>query len=494
MMRAPRILEINARSWLRGLTERHHREVNLAQVPEEEFLRWEELGMSHLWLMGVWPTGPRSRRSALNNPSLAPVFDVALPGWTADDVGGSPYAIAAYEVAGVIGGRAGLEVFRRRLHAHGIKLILDFIPNHLGLDHGWVQEHPDYFMAAAARAKGAIRLPTSSGPRWFAHGRDPHFPPWADTVQVDIRQPGARAALIDTLKFLASLCDGVRCDMAMLLLNEVFAATWATFRGPVVAPGPEFWAEAIEEVKSAREGFEFIGEVYWDLEARLQSLGFDFTYDKRLYDYLVDPDPAAVQRHLLSLTPEFLARSVHFLENHDEPRIASVLSLPEQRAATLLILGLPGLTLLHEGQCEGALIKAPVHLHRRFEEPVDAARSVLHHSLLGVARQAGIGQGGGRVLRPAPAWAGNPTWTSFVVVLWQPRSERMELVVVNLAAHRAQCFVPLGVPGLERRNWRLADRLSSESHERRGEDLLWPGLYLDVPAHAAQVFSLEPVL
>src|SRR5207247_8490354 len=131
----------------------------------------------------------------------------------------------------------------------------------------------------------------------------------------------------------------------------------------------EFWADAIQVVKKAHPDFLFLGEVYWDLEARLQSLGFDYTYDKRLYDHLVYRNATEVQRHLLGVTPEFVTASAHFLENHDEPRIASILSLAEHRAAALLTFGLPGLRLLHDGQLTGARIKIPVQLARRPAEP-----------------------------------------------------------------------------------------------------------------------------
>src|SRR5437660_4579530 len=175
--------------------------------------------------------------------------------------------------------------------------------------------------------------------------------------------------MIEQLQSVAQRCDGVRCDMTMLLLNDVFAETWDGFPCPAATTDREFWADAIQIVKHSRSDFLFLGEVYWDLEARLQSLGFDYTYDKRLYDYLAYRNHTEVQRHLLSVTPAFVAAGAHFLENHDEPRIASILSLPEQRAAALLTVGLPGLRLLHDGQMTGARIKTPVQLSRR---PVEA--------------------------------------------------------------------------------------------------------------------------
>lgn len=492
MMPTSRLLELNCRTWLRRLSEHSNRPVTLASVPGREIDAWGGLGLTHLWLMGVWPTGQRSRGFARSNEALAEGFDAALPGWTAADVGGSPYAIGAYEVPRSMGGMEGLARFRRQLASAGIRLILDFVPNHVGLDHAWVHDHPDWFIQTPARAPGACRVQTCRGVMWLAHGRDPYFAPWEDTLQVDVRQKDVREALTATLLDLAGACDGVRCDMAMLLLSDIFDRTWPRIASEERVTG-EFWEDAINEVRNLHPAFQFIGEVYWDMEARLQAQGFDFTYDKRLYDYLMSSDPCDASRHLRQLNCEFLARSVHFLENHDEPRVASLLSPASQRAATLVTLALPGLCLLHEGQVEGARLRHPIQLARRQDELVDEGLRSMHEGLIEALNGAGVGEVEGRLLEPRPAWDGNPTWQSFVIVLLQPASDRMELVVVNLAAHQAQCYVPIRSAGVEIRNWRLVDRLGSECHERRGEDLVAPGLYLDVPAHAAQIFSLTPV-
>ena len=126
----------------------------------------------------------------------------------------------------------------------------------------------------------------------------------------------------------------------------------------------EFWSSAISAVRPEFPGFVFLAEAYWGLETRLQALGFDFTYDKALYDSVAARDATGAQRRLLGMGAEAVARSAHFLENHDEPRVASILSPAEHRAAALLVLGLPGMRLLHEGQLAGARRKIPVQLAR----------------------------------------------------------------------------------------------------------------------------------
>jgi hypothetical protein len=279
----------------------------------------------------------------------------------------------------------------------------------------------------------------------------------------------------------------------MLLLNEVFAKTWEKFPCPTSEPQGEFWADAIPAIKNSKPDFLFLGEVYWDLEARLQSLGFDYTYDKRLYDYLVYRNAAEVQRHLFGVTPEFVRASGHFLENHDEPRIASILTLPEHRAAALLTFGLPGLRLMHDGQLTGARIRIPVQLARRPIEPAQLDIVSFYQHLLSALKSSVVGRGRGELVKPLPAWPENPTSQYFVAVQWQSEPDSFDLVVVNVAPHRSQCFAPLTVPGLAQRNWRMKDLLGSEEHQRFGDDLQKQGLYLDLPGHGAQLFHFVPL-
>ena len=218
----------------------------------------------------------------------------ALPGFTEDDVCGSPFAIGAYTVHKDFGGDAALARLRERFRGRGLRLLLDFAPNHTALDHSWVQSHPEYYVHGSdedlsREPHNYKRMQTGRGPAVLAHGRDPYFPGWPDTLQLNYRHSGLRQAMIAELRGIADRCDGVRCDMAMLLLPEVIARTWggrsrpADGADPVDAP---FWPEAIAAVRARRPDFLFLAEVYWDLEWELQQQGFDYTYDKRLYDRL----------------------------------------------------------------------------------------------------------------------------------------------------------------------------------------------------------------
>lgn len=424
----PLLYEINTRCWLRELSEKAGERILLGTVPETEFHHWRRLGFTHIWLMGVWETGPLCRQHALHHWKRQKLSDASLAEFHEEDVLGSPYAIAEYQVAGSLGGETGLKEFRRKLRHHGLRLFLDFIPNHLGLDHPWISTRPELFVQSRTGRKETFGRQSSLGKKWFAHGKDPYFPAWTDTVQLDYRRAETRSAMLGALLSVADRCDGVRCDMAMLLLNEVFAKTWQGFRCPDQAPASEFWAEAIAAVKQRHPQLLFLAEVYWGLEARLQKLGFDFTYDKRFYDHLLSPSPAQVHQHVMNAEPEFISRSAHFLENHDEPRIASLLSLPEHRAASLLLLGLPGMRLLHDGQLAGACRFTPVQMGRRLPEPPQSDIAALYEKMLEIIQATAIGRGHADVLKTVRVSTDHPTVENLVVIQWQAAWPAFDLV------------------------------------------------------------------
>jgi glycosidase len=445
------------------------------------------LGFTHIWLMGVWTTGPRARAISLRDPDLRAEGHRLLPDFNEEDIAGSPYAISEYTVSPSLGGEMALKAFRQRLAEAGLKLVLDFVPNHVGLDHPWVVEHPGFFVSCDNEAEGTFLQMTAKGPYRLAHGRDPFFPPWVDTVQLDYRQAATRAAMLKELKRVAAQCDGVRCDMAMLVLNEVFAQTWRRFPALCPQPTAEFWSEAIAAVRAEQPGFLFIAETYWDLQEPLQALGFDFTYYKELYDAVVRREFDWLQRRLHQPGPPFLRRCVHFLENHDEPRIASLLSSGEQRAAAVLLLSLPGMRLLHEGQLAGARRPVPVHLRRR---PADRDPDIaaFYERLLQALRGTGVGCGTVELLRPFLGPNETAASTGVVGVQWQAKPDAFDLALVNLNPMPAKGRVLMKVEGLGARRWKKMDVLAVASEDHSGAELERHGLAFALAGHSAALW------
>lgn len=489
----PILYEINTRCWLRQLAKEAARPITLGNVPDQEFKQWQRLGFTHIWLMGAWRIGPLARAEALGHVSLRQSYSDVLPDWAEVDVTGSPYAIADYHISESLGGDEELKQFRDKLHGYGIKLLLDFVPNHLGVDHSWLSLQPELFVQSPTNAPETFAHQASTGTFWLAHGKDPYFAAWTDTVQLDYRHTATQAAMIRLLQSLAERCDGVRCDMAMLLLNDVFIKTWQRFPSSTAATPSEFWGAAIPSIKSEHPGFLFLAEAYWGLESRLLALGFDYTYDKTLYDRLISHDPVGAQRHLLQSPRELIARSAHFLENHDEPRVASLSSLAEHRAMALLVLALPGMRFLHQGQLTGARRRMPVQLGRCIQEVVQPDIQQMYVELLRTLSNTAVGAGTWSLQRPFAAWAENPTAQDFVVIQWQAQPPEFDLVVVNLAPHRSQCYVHLQIEKLTGHRWSMKDLFSDEQYERCGQELKQGGLYLDLPAYGAQLFHFEPL-
>lgn len=391
----PLVYELNTRLWLSELSSRFGKPITLASVPEMEFQKWKQNRFDAIWLMGVWKPSEKGREIARSHQGLWQDYANALPNWTTDDVVASPYAIADYTVSDALGGESGLQKFRERLHSNGMKLILDFVPNHVALDHAWLSQHPDYFIPAPkSLALQSQDFYSPDSLHFFACGKDPYFPAWSDTLQLNYVNPHLRKAMTQLLQSLAKRCDGVRCDMAMLELKSVFNQTWRWLAGEMKE---EFWTDAIPATKAINPDFLFIAEAYWETEWALQQMGFDFTYDKKLYDRLHTRDIAGLKSHL-SASWDFQRKMLCFTENHDEPR-AKVQFGKNTCAAMLLVLTMPGMRLLHQGQLEGYTRRVPVQLIRRLEEAGDPKISNFYQRLAHVLRNPAITSGGFALLK-----------------------------------------------------------------------------------------------
>jgi len=486
--RYPALFQVNTRVRLSELSATLGRPATLDDIEDTELDGLAADGFDLVWLLGVWQTGEAARHVSRSNPEWLAEYQLVLPDFRGSDVCGSCFAVREYRVHDDFGGDAALGRLRRRLHERGLRLILDFVPNHVAPDHPWVSEHADYFVAGteeqlASQPLNYCRVATGGGSQVLAYGRDPYFAGWPDTLQLNYGNPSLQEAMLSELARIAHQCDGVRCDMAMLVLPEVFERTWGRAAEP-------FWRRATAAVRGEVPGFLFLAEVYWDLEWTLQQEGFDYTYDKRLYDRLVEGHARPVREHLLAEL-DFQDRLARFLENHDEPRAAATFAPDVHRAAAVLTFLTPGMRFFHQGQREGRRIRIPTHLGRGPLEIPNDAIAAFYADLLGCLRDAAFRDGRWQLLECRQAWENNPTWDAFVAFSWTGPERQRRLVAVNYADHRSQCYVPLPWDDLSGRLWHLADRLSPAVYDRHGDDLLAQGLYLDLPAWGYHAFEVE---
>ena len=480
------LYQLNTRVHLTARSRLLGRPATLDDIADAELDHIAAQGFDWVWPLSVWRTGRASRAVSLADPDLRREFAATLPDLTDDDIGGSGFAIAGYEVSPELGGDAALARLWERMAARGLRLMLDFVPNHTALDHPWVASHPDRFVRGteadlqAAPGNWTSVIAADDERAVLAHGRDPYFPGWTDTLQLDYGNPDTVEAMAAELASIAGRCDGVRCDMAMLLLPDVFARTW----GRAALP---FWPGAIDRARSAYPGFTLMAEVYWDLEATMLGQGFDFAYDKRLYDRLVAGAAGPVRDHLRAGLDEQV-RLVRFLENHDEPRAAATFAPDRHEAAAVVTFLAPGLRFLHEGQLEGLRVRISPHLLRGPDESVDGRLASFYGALLTLLRDPLVRDGAWRLLDVTPAWDGNPTWDAYVAFGWRLGARRL-VVAVNLGPTRGQCYVRAPLEDQRDADVRLLDRLDGRVFERDADDLATRGLYVDLPAYGHHVLE-----
>lgn len=487
--RYPSLYEINTWVWLADLSQKYGKTIDLSTVPSAEWDAIAAYRFDAVWLMGVWERSPAGIAIANRNAGLLEDFRRALPDFRTEDNVGSAYAIRRYVVDQHLGGPKALAIARAELAKRGMNLLLDFVPNHVAPDNPWSTEHPDYFINGTAdEARNNPSAFISVNGISCACGRDPFFPPWPDVLQLNAFNPQLRRAVIETLAGIAEQCDGVRCDMAMLVLNSVFERTWGNRVGP--PPATEYWTDIITSTKNRHPGFLFIAEAYWDLEWQLQQLGFDFCYDKKLYDRLLHDSAENVRLHLCA-EMAYQSKLIRFIENHDEPRAAAAFPPAKERAVAVTTFTLPGARLYYEGQLEGRKVRPPVFLGRRPHEAVDDAlrdfyakllaavnRPLFHNGLWGLCKRSG--------------WPDNGSFKNLVAWGWEwEKGDDRCLIAVNLSDAPLQALIQ--IPRTGNRTWDLTEVFSGVSYRRDGNEMASRGLYVELAPWAFNFFRVIKV-
>lgn len=487
----PSIYEFNSRIWLKQFA-RGNKAVTLSDIPNNYWDDFVKKGFDFVWLMGIWKTCDSVIDKYCFEDGLVKSYDRALKGWKRDDVIGSPFAIDMYDPNPKIATLKTLLELKSHLNKKGIKLILDFVPNHFSADSSLLKSNPDIFLEVDIdtfrKDTYTFYQPQKTINKYFAHGRDPFFPAWQDTVQVNFFSSDARNFLMKTLLDLTKVCDGVRCDMAMLAMNNVFNNTWGgiLLSNGYEFPKTEFWAEAISAVKKERNDFIFIAEAYWDLEWKLQKLGFDYTYDKTFTDRLRFWKTKDIRDHLTADT-EYQKKSLRFIENHDEERAAVSLGKDKSKAAAVIISSVQGMRFYNDGQFEGKKIKLPVQLGREPEDIPIKGMKDFYDKLLTITSQEIFKRGKWMLLEPVSSIDNNISFENILAWMWSFREEK-RVVVVNYSEIISTCRLKLDVRGYSE-EFIINDLLNDHKYTRSAEEVYHQGLYIELMPYRSHIFS-----
>jgi hypothetical protein len=487
----PLIIEINTFPFLSRMSGKYDKSITLDNISDEEWRHYAESGFDLVWLMGVWQRSPTARQLALNNIDLKRAYDLALPGWKEQDIAGSPYAVYSYSPDSRLGSKKVLSLIKKKLNDMGLGLILDFVPNHLAADHPWTLQHPERFILGSQKA-------AAEHPGWFfttgngdllAHGRDPNFAPWTDTAQVNFFSNTMRRALIRELLQIAGMADGVRCDMAMLGLNKVFQQTWGEVLTTGKEPATEFWTDAITVVKKQHHNFMFIAEVYWGLDSELRKLGFNYTYDKILYDRLRYDMPERIQEYITENTAG-LTHMVHFTENHDEPRAGEIFGMERSLMAATVTSTIQGMRFFYQGQTEGNLIHVPVQMARVPEEEDIEEIMLFYRKLLGACSTPLFRQGDFIPLTAMSAWSGNNSHRKMLCWCWK-QDEELKLVVINYSGSPAQGRLRIPLYYDTGNKVVCHDEMADMTYHSPLLEVLESGLYVALRPWQAQIMDIR---
>lgn len=482
----PSLYQVNIRVALNALSKSLGRSATLDDLPDSCIETWADQGFDWIWLLSVWQTGPEARAISRSHVELRYEFQRTLPDLTIEDVEGSGFAIQAYQVHASLGGNDALVRFRKRMQSHGLKLILDYVPNHVAPDHRWVKEQPDLIVQGTEKEleespHNYRKIATPRGEIIFAHGRDPYFAGWTDTLQLNYGNPALQSAMLKELMAIAELCDGVRCDMAMLLLPDVFQRTWGVTAEP-------YWPNAIRTVKEKHRNFLFMAEVYWGRESELMQQGFDYCYDKELYDRLRGNNAESIRNHLKA-EPAFQNHLVRFLENHDEPRAATAFNTEKHMAAAAIAFLIPSLRFFHYGQLEGRKKKISPHLVRLPTEPTDERIFNFYQHLLKLLGAKVVRAGQWSLVDSWEAWPGNPSFHDIISFEWRHADGARLLVVVNYADHISQARLRLQTDNLPQ-SFQLKDLANDSVFTREVRQVANEGLYVELAGWGTHLFQI----
>eukprot|EP00698_Gefionella_okellyi_P023976 TRINITY_DN8342_c0_g1_i1.p1 TRINITY_DN8342_c0_g1~~TRINITY_DN8342_c0_g1_i1.p1 ORF type:complete len:524 (-),score=84.56 TRINITY_DN8342_c0_g1_i1:420-1991(-) len=485
----PNMFEISTRPWLYLLSQKYGRNIStLSDIPDPELQAFADRGFNMIWFMGVWSLGQYGLNYDRTNPGLQKIYSDVLPGYTTDDVIGSPYAVTEYTCNPELGSDSDIASLRSRLHSMGMQLMLDFVPNHSAVDAPLVSSNPEYYVHAP---KG--QDPPYDNNTYYvnglAYGGMGWGLPWYDTLQFNYWNPDLVKLRIQELLKVASLSDAIRCDMAYLLLNDQIGNNWGKQLSSwgYTRPSDEFWSVAIKAVKQQYPNTVFLAEVYDPYQQTLLSQGFDFVYDKDLYDRLGSGNLDNVRGFINGVGAGFLQHGANFVQNHDEPPAAAFFgSWWRADAAALLTMTLPGMRFYFMGQFEGFKNRLQIQLRRALPEPVVPEVEALYQRLTNITSDVVFHKG---------TWTYIPLsgeGTSWQLCAWRwAYGNDKRLCVINFSASEASANVTVAdaEPVSGQDLIPVTDLLEDQVYMRSAAQMRSQGLSVVVNQWWAQIFK-----
>jgi hypothetical protein len=492
----PHLIEINARLWLKTLRKKYSsNEMTLSSIPEEEWMELRHLGFDIIWLMGVWDPSPVSLSISRADPKLLEEVKKISPGLERDSLGSSPYAVHGYKLNPELGLEWELKALKEKLNSMGMKLLLDFVSNHTARDNSFLLECPECFITGSeedfkAHPDWFFELDVNGSKMYFAYGRDPNFPPWTDSAQFNFFNPRTREKRIELLMQLADVCDGVRCDMVMLTLNDIHENTWGRLlsRNGFKKPEEEFWERAIRTVQEAHPEFIFLAEVYWGLEWQVQLMGFDYTYDKITYDRLRFMGAEEVKGHLRA-EKLYQKRSVRFIDNHDEIPSIEAFGRDKAFAAAVVISTIKGLRFYTDIQLEGVRHKVPIQLKEIWERKADLTVRKFYEKLVKIVDHPAFHGGEWNLLEVLPCSPQNHSCRNVLAWSWAQR-RTIKIVAVNYSPLPACGVLKISIKSAGE-STAIFEELSDRFFSFKEEDLSRGLLLREMAPYSAHIFDVE---
>ena len=473
------LLEISTRPYLYALCEKYRTKITkLRDIPIEEFDELQSLGFQWVWFMGIWQLGENCLNHDRCDHYLRDRYSNVCPGWSVEDVIGYPLCIVSYTVNNELGTEEDLVWLRQQLNTRGMKLMLDFVPNHTAIDAPEFSEHPDWYLHAN------FHDPKRFMANGIAFGAGKWIPPMYFSAQLDMTSEDTRRFQIDNLKSIAKRCDGVRVHVAHFCLTDLFMEQWNGVVDPSRRPPTEFWEEAIREVRSESPDFMIMAETYGiEIQKQLLSLGFDYIYDKELLDDLTDSNLDHFRYVVATQNVADMEHFVHFVENHDEARsIERFYNNPKMScAAAAALLSLPGLRLVNFHQWLGYTYKIDVHLRRSLPEHYLRDTLQFYTRFLRVLQTDAVRYG---------SWHLVDVYDASTVLAWKwVKDEQHILVTVNFCGCNSGGRIVCDDVPCETGTVNVKELIQNVVYERDAEELARTGLCLLLSPYQVQVFE-----